>query len=101
MIISLALNRDSEGVKMTKAIVTYITLRGECHDHEKNTVYTLINIETEENFVSQRWIAERGLHTSNKIRSTYIINSHTITIYGKYQIKIRATNEKNEIRKLI
>jgi hypothetical protein len=54
MIASVALNRDSEGAKMTKVIATYIILRGECHDHEKNTAYALINIEAKENFVSQR-----------------------------------------------
>jgi hypothetical protein len=54
MIISVALNRDSEGVRMTKIMTTYIILRGEYHDHGKNTVYILINTEIEENFVSQR-----------------------------------------------
>jgi hypothetical protein len=66
---------------MTKAITTYIILRDECHDHRKNTIYILINTEIEENFVSQRWITERGLHRSDEIRNTYIINSHTIIIY--------------------
>jgi hypothetical protein len=69
---------------MPKIIATYIILRGECHDYEENTVYTLINIGIEENFVSQRWIIERGLHTSDEIKNAYIINNYTITIYGKY-----------------
>jgi hypothetical protein len=54
MIASVALNRDPEEVKITKIITTYIILRGECHDHRENTAYILINIEAEENFVSQR-----------------------------------------------
>jgi hypothetical protein len=82
-------------------MATYIILRDEYHDYGENTAYTLINTEAEENFVSQRWIAERGFHTFNEIKNVYIINNHTITIYGKYQIKIKVTNEKGEIRKLI
>jgi hypothetical protein len=101
MIISVALNRDSEGIKRTKIIITYIILRSKCHDYEKNTAYTLMDIEIEENFVSQRWIIERGFHTSDEIRNTYIINSYTIIIYGKHQIKIKITDEKDEFRKLI
>jgi hypothetical protein len=54
MIASVALNRDPEGVKMTKVITTYIILRGECHDYRENTAYILMDIGTEENFVSQR-----------------------------------------------
>jgi hypothetical protein len=54
MIVSVALNRDPEKIKMTKIIATYITLRGECHDHRENTAYILMNTEIEENFVSQR-----------------------------------------------
>jgi hypothetical protein len=84
MIDFIALNRDSKGVKRTKAIITYIILRGECHDHKKNIAYVLINTKIEKNFVSQRWIAERGLHASDKIRNTYIIDNYTIIIYGKY-----------------
>jgi hypothetical protein len=84
MIVSVALNRDPEGAKRTKVMATYIILRGECHDHRENTIYALMNTETEENFVSQRWIAERGLHTFNEIRSAHIINGYTITIYGRH-----------------
>jgi hypothetical protein len=76
-------------------------LRGEYHDYGENTAYILINIEIEKNFVSQRWIAEGGLYTSDEIKNAHIINSHTIIIYEKYQIKIRVTNEKSEIRKSI
>jgi hypothetical protein len=100
MIVSVALNRDSEKAKITKIIITYIILRSEYHDYRKNTVYILINIGAEENFVSQRWIAERGLYTSNEIRNTYIINNYTIIIYGKYQIKIRITNLKKRNSKI-
>jgi hypothetical protein len=61
-----------------------LILRDEYHDHEKNTIYILINIEAEEDFVSQRWIVERGLYTFDEIRSAYVINNYTITIYGRY-----------------
>jgi hypothetical protein len=54
MIISVALNRDSEKIKIMKIIATYVILRSECHDHRENIVYILIDIEAEENFVSQR-----------------------------------------------
>jgi hypothetical protein len=86
---------------MTKIIITYIILRNECHDYGKNIIYILIDIEAEENFVSQRWITERGLYTSDEIKNIYIIDNYTIIIYGKYQIEIKITNEKSEIRKLI
>jgi hypothetical protein len=52
MIISVALNRNPEEIRITKIIITYIILRSECHDHRENTVYVLMNIGTEENFVS-------------------------------------------------
>jgi hypothetical protein len=83
MIIFVALNRNSEGIKIIKIMIIYITLRDECHDHGKNIAYILTNIKTEENFVSQRWIIERGFHASDEIRNIYIINNHTITIYGR------------------
>jgi hypothetical protein len=54
MIVSVALNRNPEKIKITKIIITYIILRDECHDHRKNTAYILINIKAKENFVSQR-----------------------------------------------
>jgi hypothetical protein len=54
MIVSVALNRDPEKAKMTKIIIIYIILRSECHDYRKNIAYALMDIETEENFVSQR-----------------------------------------------
>jgi hypothetical protein len=54
MIAFVWLNRDSEEVKMTKAIITYIILRGESHDHGENIIYALMDIRAEENFVSQR-----------------------------------------------
>jgi hypothetical protein len=84
MIVSVALNRDSEKIKITKTIAMYIILRDEYHDYRENTVYALMNIETEENFMSQRWIAERDLYTSDEIKNINIINDYTITIYGKY-----------------
>jgi hypothetical protein len=84
MIVSVALSRDSEEIKMTKVMITYIILRGECHNYGKNIVYILMDIEIEENFVSQRWIIERGFYASDEIRSVYIIDNHTIIIYGRY-----------------
>jgi hypothetical protein len=83
MIASVALNRDPKEIKRTKIIATYIILRSECHDYGENTAYILIDIGAEENFVSQRWIAERGLYTSDEIKNAYIINNYTI-IYEKH-----------------
>jgi hypothetical protein len=96
MIASVALNRDFKGIKITKIMIMYIILRDEYYDHRENTVYALIDIETEENFVSQCWIIERDFYTSDEIRNIYIINNYTVIIYGRYQIEIRITNEKNE-----
>jgi hypothetical protein len=84
VIAAIALNRNPEEIKITKIIIIYIILRSECHDYRKNIAYILINIGIEENFVLQHWIIERDLYTSDEIKNAYIINSHTITIYGKY-----------------
>jgi hypothetical protein len=83
MIAAVALNKDFSKITSFHAFIIIFNIRLE---HGLRKIIILIDNDSEENFISQRFVKKNGL-ISDPIK--YIgksIDEHTITIYGKHDL---------------
>jgi hypothetical protein len=66
--------------------------------HGNRKVTALLNNNTDEALISQRFTIENKLQTAPVRRIRIIIDGHQITIYGAHDLKIKIKNNHNVIR---
>ena len=69
-----------------------------CFSHGNRKVTTLLNYETDEDLISQRFTKENGLEAISIERMGITVDGYRITIYRSHNIIIKIKNSRSEVR---
>jgi len=88
------LGKDPSTAKGTRYIFIEVTL---CFSHGNRKIIVLLNYETDEDLISQRFIKKNSLEITPVGCIETTVDEYHITIYKSYNIITKAKDFRNEI----
>jgi hypothetical protein len=93
MIAAVALDKNFSKIIFSHAFIIIFNIRLE---HKLRKIIILVNNNSEENFISQRFVKENGLISDPIKYIEEFINKYTVIIYGKHDLIIYIKNLQNQ-----
>jgi hypothetical protein len=93
MITAVTLNKDLSKITFSHAFIIIFNIRLE---HKLRKIIILMDNDSEENFIFQRFVKENNLISDSVKRIRKFIDGQTITIYGKHDLIIHIKNSENQ-----
>jgi hypothetical protein len=90
---AVALNKNPSKTTFSHAFIIIFNIRLE---HKLRKIIVLINNNSEENFISQRFVKENDLINDLIKYIEKSIDRYTITIYGKHDLITHIKNSENQ-----
>jgi hypothetical protein len=93
MIAAVTLNKNSSKTTFSHAFIVVFNIRLE---YRLRKIITLMNNNSEENFISQRFVKKNDLISDPIGRIKKFIDKYTINIYRKHDLIIYIKNSENQ-----